>query len=253
MSKGRNTVRVAVVTGAARGIGAAVAHRLARDGFAVGLIDRDACDGTVQRIAGEGGRAIGVTADIADEHSVESAFALLSAELGGPTVLVNNAGFSSDFDLADLPTEEWKSMLAVFLDGAFFATRAAQRHMAEARWGRVINISSVSALGTAGRAHYSTAKAGLVGFTKALALELGGLGVTVNAIAPGFIVSDMTAATARRQGRDVEEHQRIAAESIPVGRVGQPEDIAAAAAYFASTESGFVSGQVLYVAGGPEG
>jgi 3-oxoacyl-[acyl-carrier protein] reductase len=247
--------RFAIVTGAARGIGAAVAKRLAREGHAVGVIDlREAdCAATVDAITGEGGSAMPVAADVADEAAVTSAVERVAAELGPPTVLVNNAGFARDADLGEMTTEQWDEVQGVHLRGAFLTSRAALPYMVEARWGRIINVSSISALGHAGRVNYASAKAGVIGFTKALALELGSQGVTVNAIAPGFIVSDMTAATARRLGRDFEEHQRIAAESIPVGRVGQPEDIAHAASFFASPDAGFVSGQVLYVAGGPRG
>jgi NAD(P)-dependent dehydrogenase (short-subunit alcohol dehydrogenase family) len=247
--------RTAIVTGAARGIGAAVAKRLAREGHAIGVIDlKEAdCAATVDAITNQGGSAIPVAADVADEAAVTNAIERVAAELGPPTVLVNNAGFARDADLAEMTTEQWDSVIGVHLRGSFFTTRAAQRYMVEAQWGRIINVSSISALGTAGRVNYSSAKAGVIGFTKALALELGAQGVTANVIAPGFIVSDMTAATARRLGRDFEEHQRIAARSIPVGRVGQPEDIAHAASFFASPDAGFVSGQVLYVAGGPLG
>jgi 3-oxoacyl-[acyl-carrier protein] reductase len=247
--------RFAIVTGAARGIGAAVAKRLAREGHAVGVIDlREAdCAATVDAITSEGGSAMPVAADVADEAAVTSAVERVAAELGPPTVLVNNAGFARDADLGEMTTEQWDEVQGVHLRGAFLTSRAALPYMVEARWGRIINVSSISALGHAGRVNYASAKAGVIGFTKALALELGSQGVTVNAIAPGFIVSDMTAATARRLGRDFEEHQRIAAESIPVGRVGQPEDIAHAASFFASPDAGFVSGQVLYVAGGPRG
>lgn len=245
--------RVAIVTGAARGIGAAVAKRLARDGLAVGVIDlREAdCSATLEAITDEGGSAMSVAADVADETAVTDAVARVAAELGPPTVLINNAGFGPPADLVNMTTEQWDSVMGVNLRGPFFATRAACRHMIGARWGRIVNMSSVSALGDAGRANYSSAKAGLIGFTKTLALELGPHGVTTNAIAPGFVVSDMTAATARRLGRDFEEHQRIAAESIPIGRVGQPEDIAHATSFLVSPQAGFVSGQVLYVAGGP--
>ena len=247
--------RFAIVTGAARGIGAAVAKRLAREGHAVGVIDlREAdCAATVDAITSEGGSAMPVAADVADEAAVTSAVERVAAELGPPTVLVNNAGFARDADLGEMTTVQWDEVQGVHLRGAFLTSRAALPYMVEARWGRIINVSSISALGHAGRVNYASAKAGVIGFTKALALELGSQGVTVNAIAPGFIVSDMTAATARRLGRDFEEHQRIAAESIPVGRVGQPEDIAHAASFFASPDAGFVSGQVLYVAGGPRG
>lgn len=244
---------VAIVTGAARGIGAAIARRLAQDGLAVGVIDLDEadCADTVGAIAAEGGSAMAVAADVADDAAVTAAIARVTAELGPPLVLVNNAGVGPAADLVEMSTEQWNSVLGVNLCGAFFAAQAAGPHMLDAGWGRIVNISSVSALGDAGRVAYASAKAGLIGFTKTLALELGPRGVTANAIAPGFIVSDMTARSARRLGRDFAEHQRIAAASIPVGRVGQPEDIAHAASFLVSPEAGFVSGQVLFVAGGP--
>jgi NAD(P)-dependent dehydrogenase (short-subunit alcohol dehydrogenase family) len=242
--------RTAIVTGGAGGIGAAVAERLARDGYAVGVIDvREAS--VVEAIAEQGGSALAVQADVADEAAVVRAVERVAAELGPPTVLVNNAGFARDADLADMTTEQWDAVMDVHLRGSFFTTRVAQRYMLDAHWGRIINVSSISALGHPHRVNYSAAKAGLIGFTKALAVELGPHGITANAIGPGFVVSDMTRASARQRGLSFEEYQRRAVESIPVGRVGQPEDIAHAASYFASPEAGFVSGQILYVDGGP--
>jgi 3-oxoacyl-[acyl-carrier protein] reductase len=241
------------VTGAARGIGAAVAKRLARDGLVVGVIDlsEEDCAGTVEAIRAGGGSAIAAAADVADEAAVTAALARVAAELGPPTVLVNNAGVGPRADLVEMTTEQWDTVLGVNLRGPFFATRAVVPYMIDAGWGRIVNMSSISAVGDAGRVDYASAKAGLIGFTKSIALQLGRHGVTANAIAPGFIVSDMTRASARRLGRDFEEYQRSAAQSIPVGRVGQPEDIAHAASFLVSPDAGFVSGQVIYVAGGP--
>jgi 3-oxoacyl-[acyl-carrier protein] reductase len=147
--------------------------------------------------------------------------------------------------------DDWDSVLAVHLRGSFLMSRAAQRYMTQARWGRIVNISSTSALGHRGQANYSAAKAGLQGFTKTLAVELGPFGVTVNAVAPGFIVTDMTASVASRLGIAFEEMQAAGAAETPVRRVGQPEDVAHAISYFVSDGASFVSGQVLYVAGGP--
>nr|WP_151476237.1 3-oxoacyl-ACP reductase FabG [Streptomyces albicerus] len=247
--------RTAIVTGAARGIGAAVAKRLARDGLAVGVIDLSEADcvGTVDAITAGGGSALAVAADVADEAATTAAVARIATELGPPTVLVNNAGFARSADIVDMTTEQWDAVLGVNLYGAFFATRAVARHMTDAGWGRIVNVSSISAVGDAGRVGYASAKAGLLGFTKTLALELGPRGVTVNAIAPGFVVSDMTRASARRLGLGFDEFQRNAAGSIPVGRVGRPEDIAHTASFLVSPDAGFVSGQVVYVAGGPVG
>ncbi|MGW0175570.1 3-oxoacyl-ACP reductase FabG [Rhodococcus sp. NPDC003322] len=245
--------RTAIVTGGARGIGAAVATKLAADGFAVAVVDLDesACVGTVDAIEAAGGTALAVGANVADEASVEAAVERVAAELGAPTVLVNNAGITRDNMLFKMTVEDWDSVMNVHLRGAFLMTRAAQKYMVEAKFGRIVNLSSVSALGNRGQANYSAAKAGVQGFTKTLAIELGRYGVTANAIAPGFIETEMTAATAARVGVDFEDMKRAAAAEIPVGRVGQPEDIANTAAFLAGDGAGFVSGQVIYVAGGP--
>ena len=146
---------------------------------------------------------------------------------------------------------DWDTVVAVHLRGAFLMTREVQRHMVAASWGRIVNLSSTSAFGNRGQANYATAKAGLQGLTKTLAIELGRFGITANAIAPGFIQSDMTRATAERLGQDWESYVATRAKDIPVGRAGEPEDIAAAVSYFVREEAGFVTGQVLYVAGGP--
>lgn len=248
-----NTPKVAIVTGAARGIGAAVATRLASDGFAVAVLDLDeqACQPVVEQIERAGGRALAVGADVSDEESVAAAVDRVAEQLGAPVALVNNAGITRDNLLFKMTTVDWDAVMNVHLRGSFLMSRAAQKHMAEAKWGRIVNLSSVSALGNRGQANYSTAKAGLQGFTKTLAIELGRFGVTVNAIAPGFIETEMTAATAARIGVDFADLKAAAAKEIPVQRVGQPEDIAAAVSYFFREEAGFVSGQVLYVAGGP--
>ncbi len=245
--------RVAVVTGAARGIGAATAVRLATQGRAVGVIDldEDACEDTVEKITAAGGKALAVGCDVSDETRVEAAVTRIAEELGAPTILVNNAGVLRDNLLFKMSTADWDTVMNVHLRGAFLMTRAVQKYMVDAKFGRVVNLSSASALGNRGQANYSAAKAGLQGFTKTLALELGKFGVTANAVAPGFIVTDMTAATAARVGMGFEEYQAGAAAQIPVQRVGVPDDIAGAIAFFTGDEAGFVSGQVLYVAGGP--
>ncbi|KNB52192.1 3-oxoacyl-ACP reductase FabG [Streptomyces caatingaensis] len=245
--------RVAVVTGAARGIGAATALRLARDGHAVAVLDLDeaACAGTVERITGAGGTALAVGCDVADTDRVTAAVERVTAELGAPAVLVNNAGVLRDNLLFKMSDSDWDTVMNVHLRGAFLMARACQKHMVDAGWGRIVNLSSSSALGNRGQANYSAAKAGLQGFTKTLAKELGKFGITVNAVAPGFIATDMTAATAARVGVGFEDLQAAAAKEIPVGRVGRPEDVAEAIAFFAGENAGFVSGQVLYVAGGP--
>jgi 3-oxoacyl-[acyl-carrier protein] reductase len=246
--------KVAIVTGAARGIGAATAVRLAREGFAIAVCDLDegACAGTVEAVEKEGGRALAVGVDVSESDQVTAAVDRVAAELGPPLVLVNNAGVIRDNLLFKMTDDDWDAVMGVHLRGAFLMSRAVQAHMTKAGWGRIVNLSSTSALGNRGQANYSTAKAGLQGFTKTLAIELGRFGVTANAIAPGFIVTDMTAATAERVGADFEEYQRAAAEVTPVQRVGRPEDVAHAVAFFVSEDAGFVSGQILYVAGGPK-
>ncbi|RMI41221.1 3-oxoacyl-ACP reductase FabG [Streptomyces triticirhizae] len=245
--------RVALVTGAARGIGAATAARLAADGHRVAVLDltREAGGETVAAIEAAGGTALAVGCDVSDADAVRAAVAEVAERLGPPGVLVNNAGVLRDNLLFKMSEADWDTVMNVHLRGAFLMSRACQAHMVEAGFGRIVNLSSSSALGNRGQANYAAAKAGLQGFTKTLAIELGKFGVTVNAVAPGFIATDMTSATADRVGVPFDEFQRAAAEQIPVRRVGQPADVAHAIAFFASEAAGFVSGQVLYVAGGP--
>jgi len=244
----------AVVTGAARGIGAAVAQRLASDGFAVAVLDLDeaACRPVVEEIEATGGRAIAVGADVSDEASVQAAVERVASELGAPTVLVNNAGITRDNLLFRMTTADWDAVMGVHLRGAFLMTSAVQKHMTDAGWGRVVTMSSTSGLGNRGQANYAAAKAGLEGFTKTIAIELGKFGITANAIAPGFIDTPMLSATADRIGITYDEFLAAGVATIPVGRAGTPDDIAHAVSFFASEGAGYVSGQVLYVAGGPK-
>ncbi|MFG2442826.1 3-oxoacyl-ACP reductase FabG [Nocardia fluminea] len=248
------STNTAIVTGAARGIGAAVARRLAADGFAVAVIDLDEAAGkpVVAEIEAAGGRAIAIGADVADEAAVDAAVERVAAELGAPTVLVNNAGVLRDNLLFRMSADDWDTVMNVHLRGSFMMTRAVQKHMTAAGFGRIVNLSSTSALGNRGQANYAAAKAGLQGFTKTLAFELGKFGITANAIAPGFIETEMTAATAARVGVAFEDFKAGAAAEIPVARTGVPDDIAHAVSFFVSEGAGFVSGQVLYVAGGPK-
>ena len=245
--------RIAVVTGGARGIGAAICRRLAADGLAVVALDLDAgsCNQVVSDITQVGGRAIGVGADVTSEESVTAAFDEIVERIGAPTILINNAGIIRDNLLFKMTAGDWDAVMNVHLRGAFLMSRAAQRYMTAAKFGRIVNVSSTSALGNRGQSNYSAAKAGLQGFTKTLAIELGRFGVTVNAVGPGFIQTDMTAATAQRIGVTFEEFLAKVASDVPVGRAGQPEDIAHAISFLVSEGAGYVSGQVLYVAGGP--
>jgi 3-oxoacyl-[acyl-carrier protein] reductase len=232
-----STGRTAIVTGGARGIGAATAQRLAAK--------------TVASIEEAGGKALAVGADVSDTDQVNAAVARVAEQLGPPLVLVNNAGIVRDNLLFKMSDDDWDQVVAVHLRGSFLMTRATQSHMVEAGWGRIVNMSSVSALGNRGQVNYAAAKAGLQGFTKTLSIELGRFGITANAIAPGFIVTDMTRGTAERMGVQFDQFVEAAVVRIPVARVGEPGDIANAVAFFVSEQAGFVSGQVLYVAGGP--
>ncbi|SDY41297.1 3-oxoacyl-[acyl-carrier protein] reductase [Amycolatopsis xylanica] len=246
--------RVAIVTGAGRGIGSAVAKKLAADGFAVGLLDLDEAGVKqgAEDIQAAGGRAAAATLDVSDAEQVEAAVTKIAEELGAPTVLINNAGITRDAMLFKMTDLEWDSVINVHLRGSFLMTRAVQKYMTAEKWGRIVNLSSTSALGNRGQVNYSAAKAGLQGFTKTLAIELGKFGVTANAIAPGFIATDMTAATAERVGMTFEDFKAAAASQIPVQRVGTPDDIANLASFLVSEGAGFISGQVIYVAGGPK-
>lgn len=244
---------VAIVTGAGRGIGAATARRLSGDGFAVAILDRDVS--TAEEVAAgvieSDGTALAMAVDVTDEQAVRCAVDEVASQVGQPTVLVNNAGILRDNLLFKMTADEWDSVMAVHLRGAFLMARAVQRHMVDAGHGRIINMSSLSALGNRGQSNYAAAKAGLQGLTKTLAIELGRFGVTVNAIAPGFIETDMTRSTAERIGVPFEEFRDSIVADIPVARAGTADDVAAAVSFFASRDAGFVSGQVLYVAGGP--
>jgi 3-oxoacyl-[acyl-carrier protein] reductase len=246
--------RVAVVTGAARGLGAATALRLAAEGMAVAVIDLEesAAKGTADLITEGGGRAIAVGADVSDAAAVDAAVERIVAELGPPTVLVNNAGITRDNLIFKMTETDWDSVMGVHLRGSFLMTKAVQGHMVAARFGRIVNLSSTSALGNRGQVNYSAAKAGLQGFTKTLAIELGRFGITANCVAPGFIATEMTKATAERLGVTWEEFMDARAKEIPVQRAGVPEDIANMVAFFVGEASGFVNGQVVYVAGGPK-
>ena len=247
--------RIALVTGAARGIGAAIAVRLAQDGHDVAVLDLDeqACGATLAGIESYGRRALAVAANVADEHSVITAVHTVNEALGSPTILVNNAGVLRDRTVAKMSLDDWETVMAVNLRGVFLTCRAVQSGMRAAGWGRIVNLSSIAALGAFGEANYAAAKAGIQGFTRSLALELGRYGVTVNAVAPGFVATDMTRAVAERNGMTFAAMEAEMLKSIVVGRIGMPEDIAHAVACFVDARSGYITGQTLYVAGAPRG
>ena len=242
---GRFAARIAVVTGAARGIGFATAQRFASEGASVAVIDLD------EAAAADAAARIELTeCDVSDSGAAEAAIQHVVETLGGIHVLVNNAGIIRDNLLFKMTEDDWDLVMAVHLKGPFNMTKAAQKHFVEQRYGKILNLSSVSALGNRGQANYSAAKMGIQGFTRTLGIELGPFGIHANAIAPGIIATDMTDATAARTKMSVEEFRAAAAESTPLRRVGVPEDIAAAAAFLCSDEASFITGQTLYVDGG---
>jgi 3-oxoacyl-[acyl-carrier protein] reductase len=247
---GRFDGRVAVVNGAARGIGFGTAQRFAEEGAAVAVIDLDEAAAAEAAAKLPAEKAIGIGCDVADEASAEAAIERVVSELGGIHILVNNAGITRDNLLFKMSAEDWDLVMNVHLRGAFLMTRAAQKHFVAQKYGKILNLSSVSALGNRGQANYSAAKMGVQGFTRTLGIELGPFGINANAIGPGFIATEMTDATAARVGMPVEEFRAAAAASNPVRRVGYPEDIAAAAAFLCSDEASYITGQTLYVDGG---
>ncbi len=250
---GRYDGRVAIITGAARGIGFGTAQRFAAEGASVAILDLD--EAAAQEAAGRlevqsPAKAIGVGCDVADGAAAQAAVQRVVDDLGGVHVLVNNAGITRDNLLFKMTEDDWDLVMNVHLKGAFNMTKAAQKHFVEQKYGKILNLSSTSALGNRGQANYSAAKMGIQGMTRTLGIELGPFGINANAIAPGFIATEMTDATAARLKLDVEEFRKLNAEHNPVRRVGLPEDIAAAAAFLCSDEASYITGQTLYVDGG---
>jgi 3-oxoacyl-[acyl-carrier protein] reductase len=238
--------KVALVTGASRGIGRAVARSLAAQGASVARGARDAgrLAEVVAEIEGGGGKAMALSLDVADRRSVEAAFEALLGAHGRIDALVNNAGITRDGLLVRMKAEDWEQVLATNLTGVFHCTQAALKPMLKQRGGRIVNVTSVVGLaGNAGQANYAASKAGIVGFTKSVAREVASRSITVNAVAPGFIETDMTAVLS-------EKAREAMTAAIPMGRVGRPEDVAAAIGFLVSDAAAYVTGQVLAVDGG---
>lgn len=246
--------QIAVITGAAKGIGFAIGKELANKGTHVCLLDLDeeGLRQAEQELKSSGVSHESAVVDITEEDEVKQFFSRLGERHGRIDILVNNAGITKDNLIYKMTSEDWIKVTDVHLKGSFLCSKYAQEWMVKNKYGRIINLSSVSALGNRGQANYAAAKAGIQGFTKTLAIELGKFNITVNAIAPGFIVTDMTKSVAKRMNISFDELKEAKVNKIPVKRAGEPADIANAVCFFASPSSSFVSGQVLYVAGGPK-
>jgi 3-oxoacyl-[acyl-carrier protein] reductase len=250
---GRLDGRVAFVTGAGRGIGAATALRMAEEGARVALadVDTEGCQQVAAELNQIGSEGLVLRCDVTDSAIVQEAVDETASHFGRLDILVNNAGVVRDNLLFKMPEDDWEAVMNVHLKGAFLCSRAAQKYMVQQKYGRIVSLSSTAALGNRGQANYSSAKAGLQGLTRTLAIELGPFGITVNAVGPGFIDTEMTRSTARRQGLDPDAVIAQASKVIPVRRVGQPRDVANVICFLCSEEASFVNGQVIYVAGGP--
>lgn len=251
---GRFAGKVVFVTGGSRGIGRGITEWFAEAGAKVAVVDinDEALQEAAEAFERNGYDYYTKNVNIVHSEEIETAMEEVAERFGSLDILVNNAGVIRDHMLFKMTDEDWQQVMDVHLKGSFNAARAAQKYMVKNKFGRIINISSTSALGNRGQANYSTVKAGLQGFTKTLAIELGKFGITVNAVAPGFIETEMTKATAERIGMSFDDFVAQRANEIPVKRSGKPADIANAVAFFADDASSFVNGQVIYAAGGPK-
>ncbi len=241
------TGKFAIVTGAGHGLGAAIAARLCAEGVGVALVDIHgaAAEEQAARLRESGGKALGLAADVTDEAAVAAMVAGVVAHFGTVNILVNNAGFTRDMRITKMSTTDWDSVVDVILKGAFLCTRAVMPHLTEQRWGRIVNISSRAHLGNPGQANYSAAKAGVIGFTRAMSLEAGRSFITVNAVAPGIIDTEAVIRVAH-----YEKVSENAEKTTPIPRIGQPEDVADAVAFLVSERASYISGDVLHVTGG---
>ena len=250
---GRLSGRTAVVTGAARGIGAAEAIRLAQDGANVAVLDlsAEACRETVEAIEATGAEALAVACDVSNAEQVDKAFEEIAERFGGVHILVNNAGLLRDNLSFKMSESDWDTVLDVHLKGSFLCSRAAQKFMVEQQYGKIVMTSSIVALGNKGQANYSAAKAGLQALARTLALELGRFNVNVNAVAPGWIETEMTKEAAERVGMTMEDMKERFAKNIPLKRFGRVDDIANVVSFLVSDDAAYISGETIYVAGGP--
>ena len=238
--------RVALVTGASRGIGKSIADRLGRDGFIIigTATSEGGANSISERFAAAGFEGVGKVLNVTDSEQVKAVIKEITAEFGAPTILVNNAGITKDNLFLRMKDEEWSDVIDTNLNSLFTVSKACIRGMTKARWGRIINISSVvGSMGNPGQANYSATKAGAEGFSRALAAEVGSRAITVNSVAPGFIATDMTDVLA-------EDHKAALLQKIPLGRLGDPEEVAGAVSFLASDDAGYISGSTLHVNGG---
>ena len=247
--------RTVLVTGAGRGIGAATASRFAAEGAAVIVsdVDADPADEVARRITAEAGRAIASACDVTDRASVEALVQRAVSEFGGLDILVTCAGVIRDNLIHKMSDADWNLVIETHLRGTFLCAQAAQRAMVARRWGKMVFLSSISALGNRGQVNYSAAKAAIQGMARTLAIELGPLGINVNAVAPGFVETRMTQAVAERLGIDYADLKRAAADRAALRRIGRPEDIAGVITFLCSEDAGFITGQTIYATGGPTG
>ena len=250
---GRLSGRTAVVTGAARGIGAGEAIRLAQDGANVAVLDlsAEACQETVEAVERTGSEALAIACDVSSAQQVTAAFEEVANRFGRIDILVNNAGVLRDHLSFKMSEEDWDTVLDIHLKGSFLCSRAAQKYMVQQEYGKIVMTSSIVALGNKGQVNYSSAKAGLQAMARTLALELGRFNVNVNAVAPGWIETEMTKEAAERVGMTMEDMKKQFASNIPLKRFGKVEDIANVVAFLVSDEASYISGETIYVSGGP--
>lgn len=245
--------RVAVITGAGRGIGRAEAERLAQDGAKIAVLDlsAEACEETVDAVKKAGSEAIAVACDVSSSQQVTAAFKEVFDRLGQVDILVNNAGLLRDNLSFKMSEDDWDKVLDVHLKGSFLCSQAVQKYMVDQEYGKIVMTSSIVALGNKGQANYSAAKGALQSLARTLALELGRFNINVNAVAPGWIETEMTREAAERAGMSMEDMKNQFAKGIPLKRFGRPEDIANVVAFLVSDDAAYISGETLYVAGGP--